>query len=60
MKPEPKNPLTWLDALPEPKKREAEVRLERRLLEALNSGPATPMTQEHWESIRQRVRQSDG
>ncbi|MGE0131803.1 MAG: type II toxin-antitoxin system ParD family antitoxin [Blastocatellales bacterium] len=42
------------DLVREAKEREAEERLEGLLLEALDSGPATPMTKEDWEEIRQR------
>lgn len=42
------------DLVREAKEREAEERLEKLLLEALDSGPATPMTKEDWEEIKQR------
>lgn len=37
-------------------KRKAQVQLELRLLEGLDSGHATEMTQADWEDIRQTVR----
>lgn len=37
-------------------KRKATERLETMLLEGLDSGSATPMTQKDWEEIRQSVR----
>jgi len=37
-------------------KRHAEAKLEALLLEGLNSGPATPMTEADWEEHRQRLR----
>ena len=36
------------------KKRKEEERLEKLLLEALESGPASPMTKKDWEAIRER------
>jgi len=42
------------DLVREAKEREAEERLEKLLLEGLDSGPATPMTSEDWEEIKQR------
>jgi antitoxin ParD1/3/4 len=30
-------------------------RIDKLLLEGLNSGPATPMTKEDWAGIRQRI-----
>lgn len=42
------------DLVREAKEREAEERLEKLLLEGLDSGPATPMTVEDWEEIKQR------
>lgn len=42
------------DLVREAKEREAEERLEELLLEALDSAPATPMTKEDWEEIKQR------
>ncbi|ALF53515.1 transcriptional regulator [Nostoc piscinale CENA21] len=38
-------------------KRQAAERLEKMLLEGLNSGNATEMTAEDWEDIRQAVRE---
>jgi len=37
-------------------KRKATERLETMLLEGLDSGSSTPMTQQDWEEIRQSVR----
>ncbi len=37
-------------------KRKGQERLETLLLEGLNSGSATPLTQEDWDSIRKAVR----
>lgn len=37
-------------------KRKAAERLETMLLEGLDSGSSTPMTQKDWEEIRQSVR----
>jgi len=37
-------------------RREAQSQLEARLLEGLNSGPATEMTADDWDYIRQEVR----
>jgi antitoxin ParD1/3/4 len=42
------------DLVREAKEREAEEQLEKLLLEGLDSGPATPMTSEDWEEIKQR------
>lgn len=36
------------------KKQKEEERLEKLLLEALESGPASPMTKKDWEAIKQR------
>jgi antitoxin ParD1/3/4 len=36
------------------KKQKEEERLEKLLVEAVASGPATPMTKKDWEAIRQR------
>jgi antitoxin ParD1/3/4 len=36
------------------KRRRSQEEIEQRLLEALESGPATPMTKEDWEGIKQR------
>lgn len=36
------------------KSQEEQEEIEQRLLEALDSGPATPMTKEDWEGIKQR------
>lgn len=38
-------------------KRKASDRLETLLLEGLESGTATPMTEEDWQDIRSKVRQ---
>lgn len=38
-------------------KRKAQERLEDLLLEGLNSGEATPMTDKDWQDIRQAVRE---
>ena len=40
----------------EDQKRTAKERLEALLLEGIESGPATEMTKEDWDSIRKRVR----
>jgi antitoxin ParD1/3/4 len=37
----------------------ARSELEALLLEGINSGPATEMTAEDWEKLRERVRQRD-
>ncbi|MDJ0616018.1 MAG: type II toxin-antitoxin system ParD family antitoxin [Calothrix sp. MO_192.B10] len=37
-------------------KRKAKERLETLLLEGLNSGSATPLTEKDWDDIRQAVR----
>ena len=39
------------------KKRKAAERVEAMLLEGLNSGTATQMTDEDWEDVRQAVRE---
>jgi antitoxin ParD1/3/4 len=36
------------------KKQKEEERIEKLLLEALESGPASPMTKKDWEAIKQR------
>jgi len=36
------------------KKQKEEERLEKLLLQALESGPASPMTKKDWEAIKQR------
>ena len=36
------------------KKQKEEERIEKLLLEALESGPALPMTKKDWEAIKQR------
>jgi antitoxin ParD1/3/4 len=41
----------------EAQKRKTEAKLEALLLEGLQSGEATPMTEQDWEEIRQEVRQ---
>ncbi len=41
----------------EDQKRKAQERLEELLLEGLNSGESTPMTEQDWEEIRAEVRQ---
>jgi antitoxin ParD1/3/4 len=38
-------------------KQRAKAELEALLLEGINSGPATEMTAEDWEQLRERVRQ---
>lgn len=38
-------------------KRKAQERLEALLLEGLNSGMSTPMTEQDWEDIRRVVRE---
>jgi antitoxin ParD1/3/4 len=54
MNQEAQNTQSACDLICEAKEREAEERLEKLLLEALDSGPATPMTKEDWEEIKQR------
>jgi len=54
MNQEAQNTQSGCDLIREAKEREAEERLEKLLLEALDSGPATPMTKEDWEEIKQR------
>jgi antitoxin ParD1/3/4 len=44
------------DLVREDQKRRAQERLEALLLEGLNSGEATPMTEQDWEDIRREVR----
>jgi hypothetical protein len=39
----------------EAQKRRAKQELEAKLREALESGPATPMTREDWDELRRRV-----
>ncbi|HZO91652.1 MAG TPA: type II toxin-antitoxin system ParD family antitoxin [Chthonomonadaceae bacterium] len=41
----------------EAQERKARVRLEALLLEGLQSGAATPMTEDDWEDIRREVRE---
>ncbi len=41
----------------EAQKRKAKEKVEALLLEGLNSGPASEMTAQDWEDIRQEVRQ---
>ena len=36
-------------------KQAAEERLEKLLLEGLDSGPATPMTKKNWEDLRREL-----
>lgn len=36
------------------KKQKEEERLEKLLLEAIESGPASPMTKKDWKAIKQR------
>jgi antitoxin ParD1/3/4 len=36
----------------EAQKRQAKRELEAKFREALESGPATPMTREHWQALR--------
>jgi antitoxin ParD1/3/4 len=38
-------------------RRKTEAKIEALLLEGINSGPATPMTEQDWAGIRQRVRE---
>ena len=38
-------------------RRKAEAELEALLLEGINSGPATPMTREDWDAIRNDIGQ---
>ena len=42
------------DLVEEALDRKNEERLEKLLLEGLDSGPATPMTREDWDEIKQR------
>lgn len=42
------------ELLEDAKRRKSQEEIEQRLLEALDSGPATPMTKEDWEGIKQR------
>jgi antitoxin ParD1/3/4 len=42
------------ELIEEAKRRKSQEEIEQRLLEALESGPATPMTKEDWEGIKQR------
>lgn len=42
------------DLVEEALDRKNEERLEKLLLEGLDSGPATPMTREDWDGIKQR------
>jgi len=44
----------YVRELIEDAKRKSQEEIEQRLLEALESGPATPMTKEDWEAIKQR------
>ena len=44
----------------EAQKRKARRALEAKLLEGLQSGPATPMTQEDWDDLERRVWERDG
>jgi antitoxin ParD1/3/4 len=37
-------------------RRRARAKVEKLLLEGLNSGPATPMTAKDWQEIRREVR----
>jgi antitoxin ParD1/3/4 len=46
----------WELIVQDQKRKTAKERLEELLLEALNSGEATPMTDIDWEQIRQTVR----
>lgn len=39
------------------RKQAARERLEALLLEGLNSGPATPMTDEDWEMLKRKARE---
>lgn len=42
------------ELIEEAKRRKSQDEIEQRLLEALESGPPTPMTKEDWEGIKQR------
>jgi len=42
------------DLVREAEERKADERLETLLLEAIESGPATPMTKQDWDEIKQR------
>ena len=44
----------YVRELIEDAKRKSQEEIEQRLLEALESGPATPMTKEDWDAIKQR------
>jgi antitoxin ParD1/3/4 len=41
-------------------KKKAQVQLDVLLLEGINSGPAKPMTETDWQSLRQRVKARAG
>ncbi len=43
----------------EAQKRQAKQALEAKFREALESGPATPMTKEDWTALRQEARWTD-
>lgn len=47
----------FLELIRQDQKRKANERLEAMLLEGLDSGTATPMSDRDWEEIRQTVRQ---
>ncbi|WP_165249385.1 type II toxin-antitoxin system ParD family antitoxin [Paludisphaera soli] len=50
------SPDAYLQALVrEAQRRRARRTLDAKLREALESGPATPMTREDWESLRQEA-----
>ncbi len=42
--------------LREEQKRQLREEIDAKLLKALNSGPATPMTREDWDDLRREVR----
>ena len=44
----------------EDQKRQAKAKLEALLLEGLDSGPATPMTDEDWDEMRRRFDERHG
>jgi antitoxin ParD1/3/4 len=44
----------------EAQKRQAKQALEAKFREALESGPATPMTREDWDELHRRVWERDG
>lgn len=44
------------DLVRDAQKRRAQEKLDALILEGLNSGPATPMTREDWDDLRESVR----